>query len=94
MNVAVERIFTQCKITKDCSLFPGVTLNCMLFNGCMNLLQRPKETVNGGKQSKHVWKLKIYFLSKSSCLLLMTEVSIRIICYHKSYSSYCKWNEL
>lgn len=99
MSVAVERIFTQCMITKHCSLCPAVTLNCIFFNGCMNLLQRAKETVDGEKQSEHVWKCNtqqslVYFLSKSSCLLLMTEVSIKTIYYHKSYSSYCKWNEI
>lgn len=39
LSIALERIFTLGRIKKDCILIPGVTLNCMLFNGYMNLLQ-------------------------------------------------------
>ncbi len=79
MSVALEKIFTQDSFKRDSTLFTGVTLNYLLFNGCVNLLQRVKETVNGEKQNSHVFKcqfqqLLVYFLSKTKCLLLTIEV--------------------
>lgn len=79
MSDALERIFTQDSFKRDCTIFPSVTLNYWLFNGCVNLLQRVKETVNGEKQNRHVCKcqfqqLLVYFLSKTRCLLLTIEV--------------------
>lgn len=84
MCVALE-IFTQDKTKKDCTLFPDVTLNCMLFNDFVYLLQRLKETVNGEKQNRHVCKCKfqqllVYVRSKTSGLLLTIEVSARSRC--------------
>lgn len=94
LSIALEKIFTLGRIKKDCILIPGVTLNCMLFNGYMNLLQRVKETVTGDKENRHVCKCEIQqllvnFLSKISFLLLTIEVSTRVSCKLESYSSKC-----
>lgn len=77
MSVALERIFPQNRKTKDCTLFPGVTLNYMIFYDCVHLLQRVKAIV---EQNRPVYRCQIqpfllHFRSKTSCLLLTIEVS-------------------
>ncbi|XP_044059583.1 uncharacterized protein LOC122879491 [Siniperca chuatsi] len=94
MSVALDRILTQRRIKKDYALFPGVTLNGMLFNGCVNLLQRVKGTVIGEKQNMDVYKcefqqLLVYFLSKTSCLLLTIEIKTDNHSTHLNYRSIC-----
>ncbi|XP_051254264.1 uncharacterized protein LOC127362519 [Dicentrarchus labrax] len=79
MKVALERKFTQDRIIKDYTLFAGLTLNCILYNGSVNLLQRVKETVNREKQSIPVckcqfWQYLVYFLSRTGRLLLIIEI--------------------
>lgn len=72
MSVALKRSFTLDSIKKDCTLFPGVTLNCLFFNGCVNLLQRVKDIVGREKQNRHVrecpfQEFLVFFFSKTHC---------------------------
>lgn len=84
MRIALEKVFTLERLKTDYILFSGMTVNYILFNGCVNLLQRGKVTVNGEKQNKDVCKcqlqqLLVHLLSKTTCLLLTMEVSQRFL---------------
>lgn len=82
MSLALERVFKLDRTKKDYNLFSGVTLNYIMFNGCVNLMQRLKKPVSGEKQNRDVCKclfqpLWAYFMSNIiGCHLPLINVSI------------------
>lgn len=85
MSIALEKVFTLEMLTKDYTLFSGMTISYIPFNGCENLLQRGKLTVHGENQDRDVCKCQLqqllaHLLSKSICLPLTTEVSAIDFC--------------
>lgn len=79
LSFALERIFTLNRIKQRNTIVCGVSLNCVLFNGCVKLLLRVNKVVRGEKQNRevsecHFQQLLVHFLSKSSYFLLAKKV--------------------
>ena len=72
----MEKIFTLNRIKKRNAFVCGVSLNCVLFNGCVKVLLRVKKLVRGAKGNRVVSECHFQLLSKSSYVLLAKQVRI------------------
>ncbi|XP_049926819.1 uncharacterized protein LOC126406539 [Epinephelus moara] len=86
-SLTSEMNFTQDRIKKDSVLFPGVTLNCMILTGCVNLLQTLKQ--NGHVCKSKCQQLLPYFLSKTRYVLFTIETQANNDSTHLNHRSIC-----
>ncbi|KAM9733718.1 uncharacterized protein ACNS7B_015712 isoform 2-T2 [Menidia menidia] len=79
VNVSSEMVLSHKRFTIDRNLFPIVSVNTSISNGCVNKSQRTKDIVDVKDENRHVCRCKVqpicvHLLSKTRCLLHTNEM--------------------